>query len=114
MAEDAVGLLHYLAVGRAHIIGASMDGLTAQILGIKHPRRVRSLGLMITTPGLHDENLSRTPSAFLEEMLESAILGIKGKTIEATLGIARAYHGPRFEFDELKVRQKAQSTLSQG
>ena len=103
-----MGLLHYLAVGRAHIIGASMGGLTAQILGIKHPRRVRSLGLMITTPGLHDENLNRIPPAFLEEMLESTILGIKGKTIEATLEIARAYHGPSFEFDELKVRQRAQ------
>ena len=72
-----MGLLNYLAVDQAHIIGASIGGLIAQILGIKHPRRVQSLGLMITAPGLDVENLSRTSSAFLEEMFKSAIFGIK-------------------------------------
>ena len=72
-----MGLLNYLGVDQAHIIAASIGGLIAQILGIKHPRRVQSSGLMITTPGLDVENLSCTSSAFLEEMLKSAILGIK-------------------------------------
>ena len=114
MAEDAIGLLNYLEVDRAHIIGASMGGLIAQILAIHHPQRVQSLGLMITTPGLHDENLSRTPPKFLEETLEAAIFSIKGKTLEAAIGIARAYHGSRFKFDEHRVLERGKKLLSHG
>ncbi len=114
MADDAIGLLDYLEIDKAHVIGASMGGLIAQILAIHYPQRVQSLGLMITTPGLHDENLSRTPPKFLEETLESAIFSIKGKTLEAAIGIARAYHGSRFGFDEHRIRARGRDLLSHG
>lgn len=48
MARDAVSVLDDLAVDAAHIVGASMGGVIAQIIAVRHPERVRSLVLACT------------------------------------------------------------------
>jgi len=42
-ADTAAQLLRHLGIGRAHVVGASMGGLIAQQLAVRHPRLVRSL-----------------------------------------------------------------------
>jgi pimeloyl-ACP methyl ester carboxylesterase len=51
MAADAVGLLDWLRIEKAHVIGASMGGQIAQTMAIEHPDRVRSLTSMMSTTG---------------------------------------------------------------
>ena len=45
MADDAAAVLEHLAIPRAHVVGHSMGGTIAMELAIRHPQRVRSLGL---------------------------------------------------------------------
>jgi pimeloyl-ACP methyl ester carboxylesterase len=51
MAADALGVLDALGIQRAHICGASMGGMIAQHIAAKHPERVKSLTLWMTTSG---------------------------------------------------------------
>lgn len=54
MARDAVSILDAEGVERAHVMGASMGGVIAQIVGVLHPERVRSLVLACTACSHHD------------------------------------------------------------
>jgi 3-oxoadipate enol-lactonase/4-carboxymuconolactone decarboxylase len=48
LATDLISLLDALGEERAHIVGLSLGGMTAQSLASRHPERVTSLSLMAT------------------------------------------------------------------
>ena len=66
MAEDARGLLDALDIDSAHIIGASMGGMIAQVLAGQHPDYVRSVGILF----------SSTNQPFLPPPHPAALLGM--------------------------------------
>ncbi|MGB6118860.1 MAG: alpha/beta hydrolase, partial [Mesorhizobium sp.] len=51
MAADAVGLLDALGITRAHIVGASMGGMIAQIVAARYPDRCLCLVSIMSTSG---------------------------------------------------------------
>jgi pimeloyl-ACP methyl ester carboxylesterase len=51
MAADAVGLLDALGIRRAHIVGASLGGMIAQLVAADYPERTLSLTSIMSTTG---------------------------------------------------------------
>jgi pimeloyl-ACP methyl ester carboxylesterase len=51
LADDTAALIDAMGLGSAHVCGASMGGMIAQHLAARHPQRVKSLTLMMTTSG---------------------------------------------------------------
>src|SRR3954467_9482059 len=49
LADDLAGLLDALGVEKAHIVGLSLGGMTAQAFGARYPERAQSLVLMATS-----------------------------------------------------------------
>ena len=60
MADDIVGLMDYLKIDRAHLLGVSMGGMIAQEVAINHPERVGKLILVSTNAG-RDEKGRHSP-----------------------------------------------------
>jgi pimeloyl-ACP methyl ester carboxylesterase len=82
IADDAVGLLDALRIDSAHVVGASLGGMVAQLMAIRHPSRVRSLASLMSTTGrrgkgktalrVYRHMLSRRPRAE-EEAIERRV-----------------------------------------
>ena len=51
MANDAAGVLEALGIGRAHIVGASMGGMIAQMVAANHPHKTLSLTSIMSSTG---------------------------------------------------------------
>jgi len=51
MADDAIGVLSALGIARAHVVGASMGGMIAQLMAAKFPSRVLSLTSIMSSSG---------------------------------------------------------------
>jgi pimeloyl-ACP methyl ester carboxylesterase len=61
LVADAVGLLDFFGISRAHLVGMSGGGSIAQLIAIEHPDRVATLTLASTTPGLPGEEAGDLP-----------------------------------------------------
>jgi pimeloyl-ACP methyl ester carboxylesterase len=51
MAKDTLGVMDALGIEKAHIVGASMGGMIAQVLAARFPNRVLSLTSMMSASG---------------------------------------------------------------
>ncbi len=51
MADDGAGLLEALGIDRAHVVGASMGGMIAQLMAVHHGDKLLSLTSIMSTTG---------------------------------------------------------------
>lgn len=103
MARDAIGILDALGIARAHVVGRSMAGAIALVLGVDYPDRVASLTFVATTPG--GETLPPMSPEFLEVTFRS-VDPADPEAVEAyVLDLARVYAGGSPCFDEQGTRE---------
>ena len=104
MADDTAGLLDALEIERAHVCGASMGGMIAQTLAIRHPARVKSLTSIMSTTGAPDLPGPRPEAA---AALVTPIPTDRDGAIERGVMVFRTIGSPGFPFDEESVRRRA-------
>ena len=94
MASDAIAVLDAEKIERAHIVGASMGGVIAQVIGVLHPESVRSLTLACTACRHHDwrrELLTEWASAVddrgMNGLMDDAMRWMIGPRIQRRFGV---------------------------
>ncbi|MCA1665284.1 MAG: alpha/beta fold hydrolase [Myxococcales bacterium] len=101
MADDGAGLLDALDLPSAHVVGASMGGYIAQLLALRHPRRVRSLCIIMSSTGAHDVG-GAAPDIL--PMLLQPMPSDRAGYLEYRVRIARRLSSTSYEFDEPRIR----------
>jgi pimeloyl-ACP methyl ester carboxylesterase len=111
MADDAAGLLDHLGIDGAHIVGASMGGMIAQLIAIRHPDRVRSLVSIMSTTG--HRRVGRPDPRVALRMLRPAAR-TRERYIEDHLATYRLIGSRAFDFDEQRKRERAGRIFDRG
>ena len=104
LADDTVGLLDALGLGAVHVVGASMGGMIAQLVALRHPGRVRSLTSIMSTTG--DPTVGGPSEAALAVLLAPPATDREG-ALQRVVDTYRVIGSPGFEFDESSVRDRA-------
>jgi pimeloyl-ACP methyl ester carboxylesterase len=104
MADDAAGLLDALQIDRAHVCGASMGGMIAQTVAIRHPHRVKTLTSIMSTTG--DPSLPPPTLEAVESLLEAPPAD-RDAYLERSVRLSRVIGSPGFDQDEATLRTLA-------
>lgn len=109
MADDVLGLLDFLQIRRAHIVGASMGGMITQIFAAKYPDRVRSVGIIFSST---NQALLPPPKPSALKLLTSG--PGKGATSEQYIAhsakFMRAIHSPNYPFSDAELLEMARAS----
>lgn len=101
MADDCVGLLDALHIGKAHICGASMGGMIAQVVSYRHPQRVLSLISIMSNTG--NPNLPQGQPDAIAAVVAPPPAERKAY-IEHNMNVWRKIWSPGFPFEEKRAR----------
>ena len=106
MADDAAAVLDHLGIERAHVVGASMGGMIAQIFAARYPQRTGGLGIIF----------SSNNSALLPPPAPKALMClIKGPSPDApkedviknSMRVSRVIGSPGYPRSEERLRNDA-------
>ena len=111
MATDTIGLLDALGIERARLVGASMGGAIIQVVALRWPQWIRSLTLLITSPG-RDRRLSPTDPRVAQAGTRPA--NTLEELVQRQVDVGHVCAGSRVPFDEAYSRSGWQAELDRG
>ncbi|MFZ3035185.1 MAG: alpha/beta hydrolase [Parvibaculum sp.] len=103
MAADAVGVLDALEIEAAHIVGASMGGMIAQLVAINHPEKTMSLTSIMSTTG--NPALPQAKPEAMEVLMTPAPEGDIEAAIARGMNAWKVIGSPGFSTDDDLLRE---------
>jgi pimeloyl-ACP methyl ester carboxylesterase len=111
MADDGIGLLDQLGIERAHVAGASMGGMIAQTMAVRHPDRVLSLASIMSNTG---HRWKGTPGLRVYPVFVRRPAADREGAIESSVSVFKLIGSPGFPFDEDETRRAAELSYERG
>lgn len=105
MAKDATGLLDGLGIEKAHIVGASMGGMIAQIIAARHPHRSLTLTSIMSTsgrPGLPGPTLAAHNAMFSQPANPRDFNSV----VDHFVNLFRVIGSPKYPTPEAELRRR--------
>ena len=107
MAADTIGLMDVLGISRAHIVGASIGGMIAQIIAAHHQDRTKSLTSVMSSSG--DPKLPpATAEAMAGLLAPRPRIEDREKVILHGMNVYRAIGSPGFPTPARELRAKVE------
>ncbi len=104
MADDGIGLLDALGIAKAHVVGASMGGMIAQLMAVHHPERLMTLTSIMSTTG--NGKLPQADKNAIDALV-APLKGMDEETLVAHgLNIAKNIGSSGFPFDPEEQRAR--------
>ncbi|MFZ0832914.1 MAG: alpha/beta hydrolase [Mycobacterium sp.] len=105
MADDAAALLDHLGIERAHVVGASMGGMIAQIFAASHKARTKTLAIIFSS---NNQPLLPPPGplqlqALLQKPKDSSREGI----VENAIRVGKIIGSPGYPKTDEAIRAEA-------
>ena len=116
MTDDAVAVLDALGWQRAHVFGASLGGIIAQRIALRHPGRVLSVTSAMAMPsdavGIRAGRYVRF--GLLARLARANFPEGREGDIQLSLMLAREVASPAYPFDEVAAREWIEREVDSG
>ena len=109
MAADGMGVLDALGIDRAHVVGASMGGMIAQLMAVEHGHRLLSLTSVFSTTG--NAKLPQADKAAIEPLTNPPASLDEEVLIEHGIKISNAIGSPGFRPDPERQRERVRESV---
>lgn len=107
MADDGMALLNALGIERAHIVGASMGGMIAQLMAINHPEKTLSLTSIMSTTG--NPALPQAKPEAMAVLTDRPVTTDMDVIMAFGVKAARVIGSPAYPADEQRLRERVKS-----
>jgi pimeloyl-ACP methyl ester carboxylesterase len=105
VADDAVALLDHLRIHTAHIVGASMGGMVAQVFAARHKLRTRTLAIIFSS---NNQPLLPPPGPRqLRAILQKPRDATREAIVENAVRVTRITGSPGYPAPEERIRAEA-------
>jgi len=107
MADDALAVIDALGWPGAHVVGASLGGMIAQALAIRHPGRVRTLTSIMSTPSARIATMPTLAAMRALARAAGTPVTSPDQAGDQAVALKRTIGSPGYPLDEETVRDIA-------